>query len=193
MKIKIQPPLATARLQLHPATLKDLDYLHQLWSLSEVSQYLFDGNKITLGLVRDALDSCLAGASAGFGLWLIHHQQQIIGCAGLIPVRLAPHEEDRLAGLLEPIVTLHPDFWRQGFALEAMDALVDYAFTELQAAALAAVCDEPNFSSLKLLQRAGFELLSKVEGTNYPIQALLLSLRKWENTRHQTTSSHADD
>src|SRR5690606_16553519 len=184
MKIKSQPPLVTARLQLRPATLKDLDYLHQLWSLPEVGQYLFNGNKVTLGLARDALDSCLVGASAGSGLWTVHHQQHVIGCAGLVPVRLSPEEEIRIAGLLEPIAALHPDYWQQGFALEAMQTLVDYAFNQLEVQELAAVCDEPNLASAKLLERVGFELIGEVAGQHFAIKTLLLNLAKWESLQH---------
>lgn len=184
MKFKAQPPLTTTRLRLRPATLEDLGYLHQLWSLPEVGQYLFSGNKVTLGLARDALDSCLVGASAGSGLWMVHHQQHVIGCAGLVPVRLSPEEEIRIAGLLEPIAALHPNFWHQGFAVEAMQTLVDYAFDQLEVKELAAVCDEPNTGSSKLLQRVGFEMIGEVAGQNTAIKTLLLNLEKWEHLKH---------
>lgn len=175
MKIITSPVINTQRLQLVPATPRDLSYLQSLWSLQPVGQYLFDGQKVDMALARDALDSCLVGASAGTGLWLIHYQQQKIGCAGLVPVRLAPEEEPRIAGLLEPIVALHPDYWRQGFALESMHALVSYAFTDLQVKEMAAVCDEPNLASANLLQRIGFEYVSDIGGPMYKIHTYTLT------------------
>ena len=52
---------------------------------------------------------------------------------------------------------LNREFWGRGFASEALRRMIDYCFDEFGLARLEADVDPENLSSLKLLERHGFE------------------------------------
>jgi len=52
--------------------------------------------------------------------------------------------------------TLARPYWNQGYASEAMHALIDFIFTELDLHRLVADCDAENVNSYHLLERLGF-------------------------------------
>ncbi len=69
-----------------------------------------------------------------------------LGCCGL-----RPHRET-----LELGVHILPEFWRQGFALEAARAVIDHAFQRLRASALFAGHHPSNVASRAMLLALGF-------------------------------------
>lgn len=50
-----------------------------------------------------------------------------------------------------------PAFWRCGYAVEAVRAVVEYAFTRLQLDRVAALVHPENERSFRLLRKLGFE------------------------------------
>ncbi len=59
---------------------------------------------------------------------------------------------------------VHPDFWGQGFATEAVQAVLPLCFDKFDAApALTAECDPRNLASIALLKRFGFRHLRTAE------------------------------
>jgi RimJ/RimL family protein N-acetyltransferase len=59
---------------------------------------------------------------------------------------------------------LHPEFWGQGFATEAMRAVLPVCFAKFRdAPALTAECDPRNAGSVALLGKLGFRHLRTVE------------------------------
>lgn len=52
--------------------------------------------------------------------------------------------------------SLHPDYWRMGYASEALAAVMDFAFNELKAHLLVAYSNHQNLPSLSLLEKTGF-------------------------------------
>jgi RimJ/RimL family protein N-acetyltransferase len=71
------------------------------------------------------------------------------GCAGL-----RPYEHSK--GSYEMGVHLFPEFWGQGIAREASEAIIPYAFDSLGAAAIFAGHHPQNTASGRLLVRLGF-------------------------------------
>jgi ribosomal-protein-alanine N-acetyltransferase len=71
------------------------------------------------------------------------------GCAGL-----RPYESSQ--GIYEMGVHLLPEFWGQGIAREASEALIPYAFGPLGAAAIFAGHHPQNAASGRLLMKLGF-------------------------------------
>ena len=59
----------------------------------------------------------------------------------------------------------HPDFWGQGFAYEAMRAVVGYAFANHPVDYLIADIDPRNTASRKLLEKLGFSYSHHVQNT----------------------------
>jgi [ribosomal protein S5]-alanine N-acetyltransferase len=72
-----------------------------------------------------------------------------VGCCGLRPYDLGQR-------LYEIGVHLRPQFWRQGFAQEAMSAVIQHAFEELDLSSLFAGHNPNNKDSERLLRRLGF-------------------------------------
>jgi RimJ/RimL family protein N-acetyltransferase len=52
--------------------------------------------------------------------------------------------------------TLAQAYWHQGYASEAVCAVISYLFTELDLHRIIADCDSENLASVKLLERLGF-------------------------------------
>jgi len=164
-----QPTFATARLTLRPATEADLAALHRLWNDPLVRRYLFDDRPVTLALANSVLQRQLVNATAGLGLWVVESrcQRDTLGCVGLYPVTFAAVHEPALENLLEPLAALAPAHWGQGFAREALSALLRYGFDELDQQSIAGVVDAPNAASQRMLEALGFERFSETPGEQY--------------------------
>jgi len=171
------PALSSSRLRLVPAAETDLDTLQQLWNDPQVRLYLFDDAIVTREKAQSVLDDALALAGRGLGLWLLrmHDAERTLGCIGLLPATSVAEREPRLTGLVEPVVALEPAVWRQGYAVEALTRVIEYAFTTLGLAELAGAADVPNLASRKMLERTGFELLSERDGPRYRLCTYLLT------------------
>lgn len=177
----MQPSLTTSRLLLRPVQVEDFPYLHSLWSESLVRRYLFDDRYVSLELARSVLETCLEGRERGTGLWIVEgaNGSARLGCAGLNETDMVAKVEPRLAGLLEPVVALHPTRWNQGYAVEALASLLTYAFDTLGRERLAGAGDVPNVASTRMLERLGFVRLSEVQGPKYVLRTYLLTRDQW--------------
>jgi ribosomal-protein-alanine N-acetyltransferase len=170
------PRLVTARTALVPVELADLDVLWALWDDPEVRRYLFDDQPVSRARAAEVLAACLAERARGLGLWTIRPQtaaETIVGCAGLMPTSVAAYDP-AMAGLVEPIVALAPAWWRRGFAVEVVRALVHHAFHALGLARLSAATDVPNEASHRMLVRTGFVPQRECDGPYYRTRTYLL-------------------
>lgn len=75
---------------------------------------------------------------------------ELIGCCGL-----RPYEK----GKYEIGFHLRPKFWRQGYAVEAANAVIEYAFAVLKAEGLFAGHNPQNTASAKVLRKLGFRYI----------------------------------
>lgn len=73
--------------------------------------------------------------------------EELIGCCGV-----RPYSE----GIYEIGFHLRPKFWGQGYAMEAANKAIDYAFTVLRADGLFAGHNPKNAGSRKVLGKLGF-------------------------------------
>lgn len=76
----------------------------------------------------------------------------LIGCCGL-----RPYEDKK--DVYEIGFHLRKEYWHQGFAFEAATAMIDYAFSELNAKKLRAGHHPSNIASKKLLGKLGFQYI----------------------------------
>lgn len=173
------PWLRTARLVLRPAREADLDALWRLWRDPHVRRYLWDDRVIDRNEAAACLADALALAERGLGLWVALHERSthgadMIGCAGLFPM-LSPalRSNARFAELAEPLVALTPLAWGQGYASEALDALLGHAVGTLGLARIAGTTDVANVASDRMLRRAGFAVLGECAGAKGPIRTYL--------------------
>ena len=160
------------RLTFRRVQASDLDDLWQLWTDADVRRFLWDDRAITREEAATTVADCEALAARGLGLWVLRPSGSdvLIGCAGLFPVTTAATYEPRLAGLVEPLVALAPEQWGQGYASEALQALIEHATSHLGLTQLAAVTDVPNARSDKMLRRAGFVELGETDGPRYRLR-----------------------
>lgn len=181
-----QPVFRSSRLTLTPARQEHLSLLHTCWNHPEVRRYLFDDYAVTVPMARGLLDHGLAVQNEGLGMWVVRLRDEdtFIGCAGLYPVGLAAHYEPRLAGLLEPMVALDPQYWHAGYAREALRELLDYGFITLDRPTIAAVNDAPNLASEKMLLKTGFTLLSQKPGPRHPLCTYTQNTQHWVQVRN---------
>src|SRR5688572_30028172 len=103
----------------------------------------------------------------------------LIGICGFLPILWSPHQQalfwpqlfnhppDRLHSYASPELeigyALSPHYRGQGYATEAVRALVDYAFRELHVQRLFATTNRKNTGSINLMKRIGMRTASNPE------------------------------
>jgi len=151
--------LETERLLLRPFTLDDAPFALTL--LNEPSFLRFIGDKKVRSL-DDARQYLLNGPIAsyqqhGFGLLCIELRDSHtpIGMCGLLKREDLSHPDIGFAFL--------PDYWGQGFALEAATAVMNDARQTLKLNQILAIVNPDNDASIKLLERLGLKF-ERVKG-----------------------------
>jgi ribosomal-protein-alanine N-acetyltransferase len=179
------PHLITARLNLRPATLGDLDTLWALWAEPDVRRFLFDDVPVTRERAAEILGHCMQAAETGLGLWVarLRDTETVIGCVGLMAASTAAQYDPRLVGAIEPLASFSPSMWGHGYATEALDAVVRYAFEQLGLSQLAAVNDAPNEASDRLVKRLGFEVTGECDGPRYRLRTYVLTREQFAHRR----------
>lgn len=145
--------LKTERLQLRQVTLDDAAFILRLLNDPGFVRYIGDKG------VRDLDGACgylQAGPMAsyerhGFGLWCVglDGEDTAIGMAGLI-------RRDYLDDMDIGYAFL-PEYAGMGYALEATSAVMAHARGVLDAQRVLAIVDEDNASSIRLLEKLGFQ------------------------------------
>jgi [ribosomal protein S5]-alanine N-acetyltransferase len=163
------PRFTTERLLLRGATGRDLDLLWEIWRDPDVRRYLFDDKPVDRATARAVLESALAVAPRGLGLWLVERRERpgSIGCVALLPVGVAAQYDPTLKDLVEPVAAFAPAFWGRGYAHEALRAVLSYGFDTLGLPMVAGVNDLPNEASDRMLRRLGFAFVHECDGPIY--------------------------
>jgi RimJ/RimL family protein N-acetyltransferase len=143
--------LETARLRLEPITDAHLDGLHAMNSEADVMRYITgkpetrEDTQAMIGRVKTRW------AEWGFSWFSLFEKSSgdLVGAAGLHYLgydQANPHEIGW---------RLRTDKWGQGFASEAAQRLVAFAFDDLKAPLLCAVCHPENKASSRVMERLG--------------------------------------
>ena len=143
--------LQTARLRLEPCANEHLQGLHAMNSLPEVMRYI-TGKPETLAETQAMIDRVQARwADWGYSWWsFIHLDTGRIAGAGAIQ-----HVDRDKANPLEIGWRLHPDFWRQGLAIEAAQRMAQFAFDTVRPPELLGVRHPENIASGKVMDKLG--------------------------------------
>ena len=144
--------IATPRLRLRHARADDLAAIHAVLSDPRATRWWSTPPHETLDQSRIWLGSMIAGNAEGSDDFVIEREGQVIGKAGFF---MAP----------ELGYILHPDYWGQGLALEAVGAVVGHEFATRDHDALEADVDPANQASIRLLERLGFARTGFAENT----------------------------
>ncbi len=145
--------LQTERLKLIELTFADLENIHQLHSLPETDEYNTLGIPATIQtteiLLKEWLDQqkVIPRLSHIFCIKLIDTNQFV----GLIALTLGKINFK----IAEVWYKIFPDYWRQGFATEALTQVLKFSFTDLGLHRIEAGCAVENIASIKVLEKVG--------------------------------------
>jgi len=144
--------LQTPRLTLRRAVMADAMDLHRVMSNAAAMRYWSTLPHVDLAVTESWLARSLACDPALSAEYVIVLGDQVIGKAG---------------GYVLPEIgmILHPDYWGQGLAAEAMRAVLAHIFATFAADHLTADVDPRNVASLALLARLGFVQTGQAKAT----------------------------
>ncbi len=146
--------ITTPRFNIRKLTHDDNAALAVILSDPQVMRYSTVGELDELGVKRH-IDKCLASyAKYGWGQWAIvtKEENEVVGLCGLNFLTL---DEEDLIHISYRFAHAH---WRKGFALEAVNAIVEYAFKELTIESIYSIIEPENQPSINLALKAGFTL-----------------------------------
>lgn len=145
--------LQTERLKMKELSLTLLDDIHQLHLLPQIDEFNTLGIPVTLGATQFLLIS-----------WI--EQQKVIPRMSYI-FCIELKETNQFVGLIalnlgklnyriaETWYKIHPDYWKKGYATEALKKLLEFGFINLQLHRIEAGCAVENGASVKVLEKAG--------------------------------------
>jgi ribosomal-protein-alanine N-acetyltransferase len=143
--------IRTARLTLRHAQAGDLGDVHAMLSNPAAMRYWSTPEHECIEQSRRWLEGMINEGSDSDD-YLIEHEGRVIGKAGMWRMP-------------EVGYLVHPDFWGQGLAREAMQALIPHIFARHQIDALTAESDPRNTASLRLLDKLGFRETGRASRT----------------------------
>ena len=144
--------LETKRLVLRRQVIEDLSALWALYCDPEITKFIPDAPK-TYDEARRELEWHMNGhpRNPELGLWAAIHKEtgRFIGRCGLLPWTIDGREE------VEVAYTIARDYWSQGLATEAAEAIVQYAFEQLNYSRLVCMIESENQASARVAQKIG--------------------------------------
>ena len=144
--------LNTERLRFRRWREEDIDYALMLWGDYRVTRLIDARGQLSKEQVSERLAKEIeTEREYAVQYWPVFllNQDEFIGCGGLRPYDL----QDNIYEIGFHICAKH---WGQGFAFEAAQAIISYAFNALQANSLFAGHNPNNKTSQRLLQKVGF-------------------------------------
>lgn len=149
---------------------EDLPLAKLLWGDPAVTRYICANGSFSQSDIENRLQCEIENDKRlGIQYWPIFERTsgELIGCCGLRPRGEKQYELG---------FHLRPQFWGQGIAVEAANAVVVYAFDVLQAESLFAGHNPYNVNSAKVLKKLGFTFVGEEfyapTGMNHPSYVL---------------------
>ncbi len=144
--------IRTERLLLRPAVMADLSDFHDILRRPEAMLYWSTPPHPDPGTTQAWLTTLVRQDPEVALEFAVEYRGRVIGKVG--------------GGALPEIgYIFHPDFWGQGFAHEAMVALIDHAFANRSGDHLLADIDPRNLASRRLLAKLGFQFSHHANNT----------------------------
>jgi RimJ/RimL family protein N-acetyltransferase len=165
------PVLLTERLRLRSWSELDVDALQSTYAKSEVTQFfpMPRTEPVTLGEIQAQWHRY------GFGSWVVADRKtdQFLGAITLAHPGHWPTPE--------MYWVMNPRFWGRGYATEAAQAVVDYAFVALEFLEIMGVCMVLNKRSERVMQKLGMKRTSFLAtlGRDPLILTYLLTQEQW--------------
>lgn len=144
--------IRTERLLLRKAREGDLEAIHSVLSDPRATTYWYEPPHSTVDQSKEWLESMIQIPRQTGEDFIVEHEGRVIGKAGF--------HAFPLIGFI-----FHPDSWGQGFAREALAAVIQRAFDAHQLAFIEADVDPRNERSLRLLISLHFREVGRQERT----------------------------
>lgn len=147
----MRSPLTTARLDLRPFTLADVDAMHAVYGDPEVMRHVGEPLAAAPADTERIVRRSIAEHEAhGLGAWavVVRASGAVIGDAGLRPLEGRGPE-------IELGYTLGRAWWGRGYATEAAGAWLDAALGPLGIQEVVAVVEPGNAASARVLEKVG--------------------------------------
>jgi RimJ/RimL family protein N-acetyltransferase len=175
--------LRTDRLVLQPLNMSDHAALLAHWTAPQVREFLFDGYVLSAAEITETImASQRTFAYVGYGIWALRAAARhasvdsrllgtpLLGTAGLR--RLVEDDED---SEIEIVYSLDPSSWGHGYAAEAAEAVLRYAFDSVGLERVIAEIDEGNTASVALAEKLGMRPYETVPGQLGPMTHYMIS------------------
>jgi len=161
--ILMEYTIESQRLKLVPFTDDDIPLFHQINTDPFVRRYLWDDKVIDLQTAEDIImRNNLHFREDHYGLWKIHRKAtaKVIGYAGLWYF----YQESQP----QLIYALLEEYTKKGYATEASQAIINYAFSQLGFQYLVAATDEPHIASQHVARRLGMRFVKQKNENGKP-------------------------
>jgi len=142
----------TERLVARQLSLMDLPALTKILSDPEVMKYSVRG-VCNEDATRKFIDWCIGSYSShGIGPWALLEKKSgdLIGFCGVGPELIDDVEEINLG------YRLARRFWSQGFATEAVNGVMSYAFDQRHCESVVVIIEPEHTASVRVTEKAGF-------------------------------------
>jgi HAD superfamily hydrolase (TIGR01509 family) len=154
----------TERLIIKELSLEDIPFLYQIYQNPNITKFIdhVDSN-IDIEIEKHKAYIENVYHFYGYGLWGVYLKQngRLIGRCGIQNSTINNKEEIELGYLIDA------NYQGNGYAYEAIKAILSYAFTELSIKRITAIIDPDNTKSLQLAERVGFEKAGEVIKNNH--------------------------
>lgn len=147
--------LRTERLIVRSWSMKDLSSAKKLWGDPKVMEFIDSRGGLDEKQVKEKLEREIQSQDTfNVQYWALVSKanEEIVGCCGL-----RPYSVDE--GVYELGFHIASDYWRKGYATEAAQGVIDYAFNVLKVTKLFAGHNPENAVSKRVLERLGFRYI----------------------------------
>lgn len=150
--------METPRLSIREVCIADLDALYRIYdeNVTEYVEKLYEDRKEEEEFTKAYIKNMYG--FYGYGLWVLQLKDgTVIGRAG-ISNRMVDGETEFEAGYV-----VGTEYQGKGYAFEAMEYIIRYAFEELGANSVNCFIKEENAKSIRLAVKLGFEMKGAVK------------------------------
>ena len=153
-------PIQTERLRLRRSVPEDAETISAYRSNPEVHRYQ-GWERTDPDGIRAEIEEMAARMPGEPGGWVqlsVEEREggRLVGDVGLSPAEGEP-------GVIKVGYTVSPPFQRRGYATEAVEALVGYAFERLGADLVRAYASADNLPSIRVAEKVGMRLAERIE------------------------------
>lgn len=156
-KPPIVPVLETQRLRLRGHRPLDIEHLAPMWADPAVVRFIGSGPRSRTLVWRNLLRHVGSWALLGYGYWVIERRDTgaFIGEIGLMENQR--QTEPSFPGTPEAGWATVPEAWGNGYATEALRAVIDWTDRHLSAPQLCCIFDPKHKASQRVAAKVGFQ------------------------------------